>query len=95
MQPRSTSITDYTNEQIIVPLELDGIKTYATINTEFSYEEEGLKPTDTYLVYLLHPKYGSYHFNIELNEYKQLYPVGAPVSIEPEIVKTIVENIPS
>ncbi len=95
MVKRSISVIDYSKEGFKVKIQSEGIKTYAYVNPEFSHEEEGLKPTDDYFIYLLHPKYGSCHFNLERNKKNQWTAVHAPKWLEKKIIKAITDEIPT
>jgi hypothetical protein len=59
---KSPTIVDYTSEGFLVPLIKGNIQTYAFVHGVMSYDME---TTGTYFVYLLHPDFGSSHFNME------------------------------
>ena len=55
-------MVDYSNEGFILPIERNGIRGYASINSILAREEDGLEVTGNYSIYLLHPVGGSTNF---------------------------------
>ncbi|MEO7486736.1 MAG: hypothetical protein ABIU77_06525 [Ferruginibacter sp.] len=89
METSTEFILDYTNEVLNIPLEMDGVRTYASVNAEFHYDEDGLKASDNYYVYLLHPKFGSCHFMVDHDTTECPLCVNAPLWLEEEIIAKI------
>lgn len=86
---------DYSNEGFILPVIIDNIKGYASINTVLCREEDGLEVTGSYFVYLLHPVKGSMQFTIEptSSQSMPLKKVERTVKVETEIVQQIIDAI--
>ena len=58
-------MVDYSNEGFTLPIERDGVRGYASINSILAREEDGLEVTGNYYIYLLHPVLGSTNFTLE------------------------------
>jgi hypothetical protein len=98
-------LVDYTVEAFILPIVRNGIKVYASINTEmywhFDEEEielpsDGLDVSGNYHVYLLHPRHGSANFIVEPdNSYTGFKKLGGPIWLtdEDDILQEIFEAI--
>ncbi len=91
MSQRSFRVIDYSGEFSIIPIEIEGIKTYATVNPEFRPDEEGILQTDNYFVYLLHPYFGSIHFTMVLDDNNLWQYNLAPKFLHGEIIDSIID----
>ena len=57
-------LPNFVNEAVIIPIELGGVRTYASVNEMFHCQDHELNPVGTYFVYLLHHNLGSCHFTM-------------------------------
>jgi hypothetical protein len=58
-------LVDYTSEGFTIPIIKDDTKGYASIHSVMYSEGDGLEPSGSYFIYLLHPTMGSSHFELE------------------------------
>lgn len=88
---------DYTNEGFIIPIERDGGKGYASVNSMLfhDFEDDYLDITGNYFVYLLDPKKGSTHFTLQNtgNKIRPFIREGGAIWIDSEIVQEIINAI--
>ena len=60
----NSELVSYMLEGFKIPIVRNGVKTYASVNTEMCNDEDGLAPTGNYFVYYLDPIMGSTTFTL-------------------------------
>jgi len=87
-------MVDYTNAGFIVPIIKEDIKGYASVNSIFYPEEDGIDFTGGYFVYLLHPLKGSTQFTLTPeNSYTGWAKEGGAYWLTPDLIKEITDAI--
>jgi hypothetical protein len=88
MEPTVESFFDYSSHGFIMPLTIEGLNMYASINSEMAYDE-GLAETGLYYIYLLHPKHGSCVFKIQQSADGQWFSDDSPSFIDEVLINEI------
>ncbi|MEO7049258.1 MAG: hypothetical protein ABI091_28400 [Ferruginibacter sp.] len=87
--------TDYQKSHLIILLENEDSKYYASVNAEFARVEDGIENTGTWFVFLLHPVNGSCTFTLEkdssLND--TWIPMEEPTWLEQDTINIITKEI--
>lgn len=86
---------DYTKAHSIIEIEKEHIKVYASVNQEMYCEENCLRPTGKYFIYLLDPGLGSVFFRISQDRETGAWsPENLPAYVNQDIIPLIIDSLP-